>query len=77
MRFGPFGRIYFFNELLIPDFVVGVMFFNIMPVPTIANAICDRLIHNAYKFELEGDIMRKKVKKFNRMNGNNVCFQLL
>jgi DNA replication protein DnaC len=30
---------------------------------TIADAICDRLIHNAYKIELDGDSMRK-VKKY-------------
>jgi DNA replication protein DnaC len=33
-----------------------------MPDPTIADAICDRLVHNAYKFHLEGDSMRK-IKK--------------
>ena len=27
--------------------------------PTIADAICDRLVHNAYKIELKGDSMRK------------------
>ena len=28
--------------------------------PTIADAILDRLVHNAYKLELTGDSMRKK-----------------
>jgi DNA replication protein DnaC len=28
--------------------------------PTLADAICDRLFHNAYKIELRGDSMRKK-----------------
>ncbi|MBU0768401.1 MAG: IS21-like element helper ATPase IstB [Proteobacteria bacterium] len=28
--------------------------------PTIADAICDRLIHNAYKIELTGESMRKR-----------------
>lgn len=28
--------------------------------PTVADAICDRLIHNSYKIELNGDSMRKK-----------------
>lgn len=28
--------------------------------PTVADAICDRLFHNAYKIELEGESMRKK-----------------
>ncbi len=27
--------------------------------PTIADAICDRLLHNAYKVELRGDSMRR------------------
>ena len=29
--------------------------------PTIADAILDRLIHNAHKFDLEGDSMRKRI----------------
>ena len=28
--------------------------------PTLADAICDRLLHNAYKFELKGDSLRIK-----------------
>ena len=28
--------------------------------PTLADAILDRLIHNAYKIELKGESMRKK-----------------
>lgn len=31
--------------------------------PTIADAICDRLLHNAYKIELRGDSMRKQPKQ--------------
>jgi DNA replication protein DnaC len=27
--------------------------------PTIADAICDRIIHNAHRIELEGDSLRK------------------
>jgi len=30
--------------------------------PTIADAVCDRLLHNAFKIELKGDSMRKKTK---------------
>ena len=30
--------------------------------PTVADAICDRLVHNAYKIELNGDSMRKRKK---------------
>jgi len=36
-----------------------------MPEPTIADAICDRLVHNAYKFNLEGESMRKNHKNLN------------
>jgi len=28
--------------------------------PTLADAICDRLLHNAYRIELRGDSMRRK-----------------
>ena len=31
--------------------------------PTLADAICDRLIHNAYKIELRGDSIRKAPRK--------------
>ncbi len=34
-----------------------------LPDPTVADAICDRLIHKSYTFELGGDSMRKKDKK--------------
>jgi len=30
---------------------------------TVADAICDRLVHNAYKIDLKGDSMRKKNKQ--------------
>lgn len=32
----------------------------ILGEPTIADAICDRLLHNAFKIELKGDSMRKR-----------------
>ena len=31
--------------------------------PTIADAICDRLLHNAHKIDLKGDSRRKDQKK--------------
>ena len=34
--------------------------------PTLADAICDRLLHNAYKLELKGDSMRIKSPAANR-----------
>ena len=36
--------------------------------PTLADAICDRLLHNAYKIELRGDSMRIKSPAGNRKN---------
>ena len=30
-----------------------------LPDPTLADAILDRLVHNAYRFELKGESMRK------------------
>jgi DNA replication protein DnaC len=29
---------------------------------TIADAICDRLIHNAYRIEMDGDTMRRRLR---------------
>jgi hypothetical protein len=34
--------------------------YEIIGNPTIADAILDRLVHNAYRIELKGEIMRKK-----------------
>ena len=31
--------------------------------PTLADAILDRLVHNAYRINLKGDSMRKRTKK--------------
>jgi DNA replication protein DnaC len=31
--------------------------------PTVADAILDRLVHNAYKVELQGDSRRKNIKQ--------------
>lgn len=33
--------------------------YQIIGDPTIADAICDRLLHNAYKIELQGESLRK------------------
>ena len=38
--------------------------YDIIANPTIADAICDRLIHNSYKIDLEGDSMRKRKKNY-------------
>jgi DNA replication protein DnaC len=34
-----------------------------LPDPTIADAICDRMVHGAYTFNLKGDSMRRKNSK--------------
>jgi len=36
--------------------------------PTLADAICDRLLHNAYKIEMKGDSMRIKTPAASRKN---------
>ena len=33
--------------------------------PTLADAICDRLVHNAYQLNLKGESMRKLLAKLN------------
>jgi DNA replication protein DnaC len=35
---------------------------DIIANPTVADAICDRIVHNAYKLDLDGDSMRKHRK---------------
>lgn len=39
---------------------------DILADPTLADAILDRLVHNAYKIELKGESMRKSKSKMNR-----------
>ncbi|HUV44130.1 MAG TPA: ATP-binding protein, partial [Dehalococcoidales bacterium] len=36
--------------------------------PTLADAICDRLLHNAYRIELRGDSMRTRSLAESRRN---------
>jgi DNA replication protein DnaC len=40
--------------------------YDILANPTLADAILDRLVHNAYKIELKGESMRKTKSKINR-----------
>lgn len=40
--------------------------YDAMQDPTLADAILDRLIHNAYKLELKGESMRKKKSRLDR-----------
>jgi DNA replication protein DnaC len=39
--------------------------------PTLADAILDRLVHNAYKIELKGESMRKRNQKLETENSEN------
>ena len=36
--------------------------YDIIANATVADTICDRLVHNAYKIELKGNSMRKNIK---------------
>src|SRR5690606_4093619 len=42
-----------------------------MPDPTLADAILDRLIHNAYRIELRGESMRKRRSTLNQNANQN------
>jgi DNA replication protein DnaC len=44
--------------------------YDAMQDPTLADAILDRLVHNAYKLELKGDSMRKKHKPLDPSAGD-------
>ena len=37
--------------------------FEVIGNPTIADAICDRIVHNSHKFNLKGESMRKNKLK--------------
>jgi DNA replication protein DnaC len=39
--------------------------------PTYADAILDRLVHNAYRFELRGESMRRRAHPIAAEQGNN------
>jgi DNA replication protein DnaC len=43
--------------------------------PTLADAILDRLIHNAHKIELKGESMRKKKSKFTNPQADDEPYQ--
>jgi DNA replication protein DnaC len=36
--------------------------------PTLADTMCDRLLHNAYRIELKGELMRKNIAPGNQKN---------
>ena len=43
--------------------------FDVIAAPTIADAILDRLVHGAYKIEMSGDSMRKKLSALTDADG--------
>ena len=44
---------------------------DVVGAPTLADAILDRLVHNAYKLELKGDSMRKRGRPSTRTENRN------
>ncbi len=42
-----------------------------MPDPTVANAIMDRLVHNAHKIALRGESMRKMMAVSGQKGGES------
>ena len=44
---------------------------DVVGAPTLADAILDRLVHNAYKLELKGDSMRKRRRPSARTENRN------
>ena len=45
--------------------------YGIIPDPTVADAVMDRLIHNAYIITMKGESMRKKQSKNGGKNNEN------
>ena len=48
------------GSLIITSQVPVTRWHEMISVPTIADAILDRVVHNAYRIELEGESLRKK-----------------
>jgi DNA replication protein DnaC len=42
--------------------------YDIIAAPTIADAVMDRLVHNAYRIDMQGESMRKKLSKLTTEN---------
>jgi DNA replication protein DnaC len=49
------GSVIIVSQIPVPDW------YDLFSSPTIADAILDRLVHNAYRIEMKGDSMRKKL----------------
>ena len=57
------------GSIIIVSQVPTHAWYDIIPAPTIADAILDRLVHNAYRIEMKGESMRKKLSPLTN-NGN-------
>jgi DNA replication protein DnaC len=49
------------GSLIVVSQVPTDAWYDVIPSPTIADAILDRLVHNAYRLQMKGDSMRKKL----------------
>ena len=54
------------RSLIITSQITADKWFNIIGDATIADAICDRLLHTSHKIDIKGDSMRKKEKNSGR-----------
>ena len=54
------------HSTLIASQIPSTQWHELMDNPTVADAILDRLIHNAYKINLKGESMRKKKSKLTK-----------
>ena len=48
------------GSVVIASQVPAENWYDIIAAPTIADAILDRLVHNSYRIEMDGESMRKK-----------------
>ena len=48
------------GSLLITSQVPVDRWYDIIRIPTLADAVLDRVVHNAYRIELSGDSLRKQ-----------------
>jgi DNA replication protein DnaC len=51
------------SSTLVSSQLPSANWYNTMEDPTLADAVLDRLVHNAYKIELDGESIRKRKKK--------------
>jgi DNA replication protein DnaC len=49
------------GSVIVASQIPVAQWYDVMAAPTLADAILDRLVHNAYKIELRGESMRKRL----------------